>query len=68
VLAKAMGKLRQLEQVIVSRAETKLDSPELERELMRQLAELEDAPPPPLPSPNSSFGNAPGSSASTPAS
>jgi hypothetical protein len=55
VLAKAMGKLRQLEQVIVSRAQAKLDSPELEQELMRQLAELDQ---PPLP-PNSSSGSAP---------
>jgi hypothetical protein len=61
VLAKALGKLRQLEQVIVNRAQAHLDSPELEAELMRQLKELET----PL-KPSGSFGTAPESSASTP--
>ncbi len=53
VLAKALSKLRALEQTVLARAETKLDSPELEAELLRQLETL-----------SSSSGLAPASSAS----
>ena len=56
VLSKALGKLRSLETAALNLVETRLDSPELDRQLAQQLAEL-----------TSSSGNAPASSASTPA-
>jgi hypothetical protein len=64
VLAKAMGKLRMLEQMVTRRAETRLDSPQLEAELLRQLEALEETPPTP---PNGSSGNVLESSESIPA-
>jgi hypothetical protein len=51
VLAKALTKLRKLETAALSAVEIRLDSPELERRLAQQLAELEsetpEAPKPP---------------------
>jgi hypothetical protein len=56
VLAKALAKLRKLETAALAAVETRLDSPELERQMAARLAQLE-----------SSSGSAPESSASTPA-
>ena len=56
VLAKALAKLRKLETAALAAVETRLDSPELERQMAQRLAQLE-----------SSSGSAPESSASTPA-
>jgi hypothetical protein len=56
VLAKALAKLRKLETAALAAVETRLDSPELERQMAQRLAQLEN-----------SSGSAPESSASTPA-
>jgi hypothetical protein len=63
VLAKAMEKLRKLESAALTAVETRLDSPELERQLTDQLAKLMNEP---LQPPSGSSGNAPASSGSTP--
>jgi len=44
VLSKALAKLRKLETAALAAVETRLDSPELERRMATQLAELENAP------------------------
>ncbi|WP_428937765.1 hypothetical protein [Fontivita pretiosa] len=64
VLAKAMAKLRTLEQTIVRRAETRLDSPELEAAILRELEKADDQPPL---MPSVSSGSVPASSACQPA-
>jgi hypothetical protein len=56
VLAKALGKLKALETAALNAVETKLDSPELEARMKRELERL-----------SISSGDAPESSASTPA-
>jgi len=56
VLAKALAKLQKLETAALAAVETRLDSPELERQMALRLAQLE-----------SSSGSAPESLASTPA-
>jgi hypothetical protein len=56
VLAKALAKLRKLETAALAAVETRLDSPELERQMAQRLAQLEN-----------SSGSAPESSDSTPA-
>jgi hypothetical protein len=56
VLSKALAKLRKLETAALAAVETRLDSPELERQMAARLAQLEN-----------SSGSAPESSASTPA-
>ena len=56
VLAKALAKLQKLQTAALAAVETRLDSPELDRQLAQQLAQLEN-----------SSGSAPESSASTPA-
>jgi hypothetical protein len=56
VLAKALAKLRTLETAALAAVETRLDSPELERQMAQRLAQLEN-----------SSGSALESSASTPA-
>jgi len=56
VLAKALAKLRKLETAALAAVETRLDSPELEKQMAQRLAQLEN-----------SSGSAPESSASTPA-
>jgi hypothetical protein len=56
VLSKALAKLRKLETAALAAVETRLDSPELERQMAARLAQLE-----------SSSGSAPESSASIPA-
>lgn len=60
VLSKALAKLRKLETAALSAVELRLDSPELEKRLAAQLAELAQEPP------GTSSGNAPESSASIP--
>jgi len=55
VLAKALAKLRKLETAALAAVETRLDSPELDRQLAVRLAQLEN-----------SSGSAPESSASIP--
>jgi hypothetical protein len=67
VLAKALAKLRKLETAALAAVETRLDSPELEKRMAAQLAELA-SPPATTPTPPGSLsGNVPESSASTPA-
>jgi hypothetical protein len=56
VLAKALAKLQKLQTAALAAVETRLDSPELERQMAAQLKQLE-----------SSSGSAPESSASIPA-
>ena len=56
VLAKALAKLQKLQTAALAAVETRLDSPELERQMAARLAQLE-----------SSSGSAPESSASPPA-
>lgn len=56
VLAKAMAKLRKLQAAALAAVETRLDSPELDRQMALRLAQLEN-----------SSGSAPESSDSTPA-
>ena len=56
VLAKALAKLQKLQTAALAAVETRLDSPELEKQMAARLAQLE-----------SSSGSAPESSASTPA-
>jgi hypothetical protein len=56
VLAKALAKLQKLQTAALAAVETRLDSPELDRQLAQQLAQLQ-----------SSSGSAPASSVSTPA-
>jgi hypothetical protein len=56
VLSKALAKLWKLETAALAAVETRLDSPELERQMAARLAQLEN-----------SSGSAPESSASTPA-
>lgn len=58
VLSKALTKLRRLQEIVTQRAQTQLDDPKLEQELLRQLEAL-----PPL---TSLSGSAPASSGSTP--
>ena len=60
VLAKALTKLRSLEQMVASRAETNLDSPELEHAILRELERVENPQPTPL---NDLSGSVPASSA-----
>jgi hypothetical protein len=70
VLSKALAKLKALETAALTAVETRLDSPELEKRMAAQLAELAEAPPPvppPTSSPGNSSGSAPESSASIPA-
>jgi hypothetical protein len=64
VLAKALAKLRILESAALAAVETRLDSPELERRMAAQLAELAAPPELSLPAtpPGSSSGSAPASS------
>ena len=64
VLAKALAKLRKLETVALAAVETRLDSPELEKQMAQRLAQLTQEA---QPLPESSSGSAPESSASTPA-
>ncbi len=64
VLAKALAKLRKLETVALAAVETRLDSPELEKQMAQRLAQLTQEA---QPLPESSSGCAPESSASTPA-
>jgi len=54
VLNKALAKLRKLEAVALETVETRLDSPELERRLMAELAAMDEAVP-------TTFGNSSGS-------
>jgi hypothetical protein len=60
VLAKALTKLRKLETAALTAVETRLDSPELDRQMALRLAVLGEQL-------NNSSGSAPESSASTPA-
>ena len=61
VLSKALAKLKHLETAALAVVETRLESPELEKRMAAQLAQLA-APP----SPGTSSGNVPASSASSP--
>ena len=61
VLSKALAKLKALETAALTAVETRLDSPELERRMAAQLAELEAPPTPPPTPPQSSPGNLSGS-------
>jgi hypothetical protein len=56
VLAKALAKLQKLQTAALAAVETRLDSPELDRQMAARLAQLEN-----------SFGSVPESSASPPA-
>jgi hypothetical protein len=64
VLAKALAKLQNLQRIVSERAESMLENPNLEQQIIQQLDELDRAA---QRSPSSSSGNAPAFSASTPA-
>jgi hypothetical protein len=63
VLAKALAKLQNLQRIVSERAESMLESPDLEQQILRQLDELDREA---QLSPSNSSGNAPESSALSP--